>query len=530
MKQVKICLGRFQPFTLGHLKMATHKKLNGPERSFADTLTEQPDLKKIAEQKTVILVVSTPSEKVDSRHPFSDDLMEKEFDIIKNKYKNDIEDILYVKSADICAWGELIKKHGYQASVWLTGADEYEFYKSMALKVPEYVIKNRNNYDCAGAYTSSFYVERIERNDKSDDFVSTISGTKVRRSLIDNDMDVFKSMMPDGVDRFFNEFREAIVNVPERKKSTSRRGRTLSEYLNDNILKHSLIQYIKEQRINEGGNAVTANPIPAFIAPRVYEEIENIVREKYPKIEICPLGSLGKKSDDQTNGDIDVAIRVDTKQELNDIIDECFPDSEKNFNTLNTISSFGYKYDIDGYKGIAQVDFMLTKRIDWAKFRFHSPNLKTGESKYKGAVRTLFLVDIISCIPVKNARDEYFEDGVTVKRKWKYTFNTEGVFLQLVDFCGRNGRPVKNGKKLKEFEKLITNDPGNVIKFIFGNEGDMNDTNSPESMWAAIHDKKKFTWGDDVLGAIEKKIYNDSELKKLNVDFNDFPCELYYEQ
>ena len=31
MKQVRVCLGRFQPFTLGHLKMATYKDLKGPK-------------------------------------------------------------------------------------------------------------------------------------------------------------------------------------------------------------------------------------------------------------------------------------------------------------------------------------------------------------------------------------------------------------------------------------------------------------------------------------------------------------------
>ena len=31
---------------------------------------------------------------------------------------------------------------------------------------------------------------------------------------------------------------------------------------------------------------------------------------------------------------------------------------------MNTITSFGYKYDIDGYKGTAQVDFMMVKNIE----------------------------------------------------------------------------------------------------------------------------------------------------------------------
>ena len=289
-----------------------------------------------------------------------------------------------------------------------------------------------------------------------------------------------------------------------------------------------LVEYIKENLISEGGNAVQSNPIPAIIAPKVYDEIEKKVHSvsKFKDIDMAALGSIGKKADDQTNGDIDIAVKVDTKDELNEIVDTCFGNCEINYNTMKTITSFGYPYNIDGYKGIAQVDFMIVKNMDWAKAYFHSPNLKTGESKYKGVVRTTLLNDIISCIPVKDAKDEYFEDGVTVKRHWKHTFNTEGIFIQLVDFCGKNGKPVKSGKKLKEFEKLVTNDPTNMIKFIFGDNGDINDINSAESLWKAIHDKKKFSWGDEILKNIEEKFINDPQTSdKINKE--DFPCELY---
>ena len=203
-------------------------------------------------------------------------------------------------------------------------------------------------------------------------------------------------------------------------------------------MKH-LISYIKEALIIEGGNAVKADPIPAIIAPKVYDEIEKKVHSvsKFKNINMAALGSIGKKADDQTNGDIDVAVKVETKDELNEIVDTCFGDCEINYNTMKTITSFGYPYNIDGYKGIAQVDFMIVKNMDWAKAYYHSPNLKTGESKYKGAVRTAALSCVISCIPVPDVKDEYFEDGTTVKKHWKHTFNTEGVFIQLVDFCGK---------------------------------------------------------------------------------------------
>ena len=245
LKEVRICLGRFMPFHLGHLKMATYKDLKGPDKDQQDKLREQPNLEDISKQKTIILAVSTPDDKVDTRHPFNDDLMKKEFDIIKKNYKDDIEDVLYVKSADICAWGALLKEAGYKASVWLTGSDEFSFYKGMAIKVPEYEEKNLKN--CAGAYTPSFYVEEIERTENKD-FVSSISGTKVRQSLLNGDKELFSKMMPKGMEQYFDEFKEKVENAPEPKKKESKSDKKLNKVKEG---MRSLRTYILESKQNE---------------------------------------------------------------------------------------------------------------------------------------------------------------------------------------------------------------------------------------------------------------------------------------
>ena len=279
----------------------------------------------------------------------------------------------------------------------------------------------------------------------------------------------------------------------------------------------SLVQFIKESLINEGGNAVTANPIPAYITPLLYKEIEDAILKENPHIKMVQLGSVGKKNDDQFNGDIDIAIKIDTKKELSELIDKVFPNLEKNPNTTSTIVSISYPYNKEGKTGNAQVDFMIVKDIDYAKFFYHSPNFKNNESKFKGATRTKMLSIIVSCIPVEDAKDEYFEDGKTVKKRWKYTFNTEGVFRQLLDYTGKKG-PLKNPKKVKEFEKLIVNDPDNCIKFIFGDNGKIEDCNSAESLWKAVHDKNKFKF-QDVVKKIEDRWFDEIEELKDKREF-----------
>ena len=284
----------------------------------------------------------------------------------------------------------------------------------------------------------------------------------------------------------------------------------------------NLTQFIIESlKIFEGGNAVTANPIPAKIAPKVYKEVETALLKYDNSLKLAPLGSLGKKKDDDFNGDIDIAIEI-TRPELEEIIKNVFDGYEVNWKTMGDIISISYPYNIDGYSGNAQVDFMIVKNLEWAKWRFDSPNLKTGESKYKAAAKVRLLAIIVAEIPVTDENVEYFDDNVTIRKAYKYTFNNDGIVKQLLDYTGKKG-PLKNPKKIKEFEKFISNNPKEVMKFIFGDNAKESDFKSAESLWKAIHDPNKFKY-QDVVPKIKERFYKevidaDSSLK---IDKNDF--------
>ncbi len=287
----------------------------------------------------------------------------------------------------------------------------------------------------------------------------------------------------------------------------------------------SLTEYI--QFVLESGHAVQATPIPAYITPLVYKEIEDKVHKWNSKINLAPLGSIGKKFDDQFNGDIDIAIDIPNREELLDMVKTVFPDCEINPMTTPKIVSIGYPYDKEGKKGVAQTDFMFTDNIDWAKWRFSSPDFKKGESKYKAAAKVYLIMHIISCIPVKDAKDEYFDDGMP-KKKWRYTFNQEGVFKYLANHIGKKGNFVKTPKQ--EFKELVSNDPMNVMRFVFGeNDVDPKWFNSAEALWKAIH-SDKWPWGDKVLENVEKRYYmeyiNDPKCEA-PVKAEDFPCKFY---
>ena len=182
MKNVNICLGRFMPFTKGHYKMIEYGiKHNG--------------------LPTVIFMIS--NKKMDKKHPFSDELIQKEMDMLK-KSLNGIENTVYVNSADIVKLGQWCYENNYEPHFWITGSDRLAAYKRQA---------ENPKYQDLGHLPSSFTTLEVPRTDED------ISATKVREAIMNNDLDTYKKMMPKGTEKLFNDFKEALSQVKECKIS-----------------------------------------------------------------------------------------------------------------------------------------------------------------------------------------------------------------------------------------------------------------------------------------------------------------------
>ena len=178
MKKVNICLGRFMPFTKGHYKMIEYGlKHNG--------------------LPTVIFMIS--NKKIDKRHPFSDELMQKEMDMLKKSLEG-IENTVYVSSADIVKLGQWCYENNYEPQFWITGSDRLAAYKRQA---------ENPKYQDLGHFPSSFTTLEVPRTDED------ISATKVREAIMNDDLVTFKKMMPNGTEKLFNEFKEALSQVKE---------------------------------------------------------------------------------------------------------------------------------------------------------------------------------------------------------------------------------------------------------------------------------------------------------------------------
>lgn len=180
MQKVNIILGRFQPFTDGHLKMIEEGyKENG--------------------LPTVILQIS--NKKFDERHPFSDELIKEEIDLIRNSVKNTIIDHLYIINADIAKIAFICHEYGYEPILWLCGSDRYIPYSKQA---------NNEKYKSDNNLLQEFKCFEVKRND--DD----ISASKVREAIKNDDFTTYMEMMPAILTWYtsiWNKFKEELKNL-----------------------------------------------------------------------------------------------------------------------------------------------------------------------------------------------------------------------------------------------------------------------------------------------------------------------------
>ena len=208
--------------------------------------------------------------------------------------------------------------------------------------------------------------------------------------------------------------------------------------------------------------------------------------------DISPVGSYGKKTNNQISSDIDIAVSINAIK--NNIIDNTNPldyINQKlqlaNYNTklIKGFNQVSFAVPLQRKrKGFAQVDFMLSRNLKWSKFIYHSPNFNKKESNYKGVVRTLLMMAVLS----ESTRNILLKDNDnnTIEVESKVIRMPYGIFSTTRSFMGKRGL-VKKSKLLKDFDKEITNEPIEAVKLILGKQYKPADCNSFETIWNIIN-------------------------------------------
>lgn len=251
----------------------------------------------------------------------------------------------------------------------------------------------------------------------------------------------------------------------------------------------------------EGGNAVEeARPLKQDEVIETYKWVEKNVFSKLgldgEGIDAIPIGSYGKKPQDVTSGDIDIAVSIDKLAGANGIaIEDVLEWLDNKLKSLGYSTkmargfvqvSFGAPVSGNFKNGVAQVDLMLSGNLDWSRFMYHSPNFIESESKYKGMYRNTLLMSIVS----ESMREVTKSTPSGEVEEYKsYVIRLEkGIYQVAKTFMGKKGSLVKTATLLHDQDKFITNTPEEVVKFAFGETVQPSDVMTFENTWKLVMD------------------------------------------
>lgn len=182
-KKCNIFVGRYQPFTNGHMKVI----------EYLYSQNQYP---------TFILLVRNKKQADDSR-PFSIETQEKMLSSLKTPK---ICGYSIIESAGIDIVFNAVRDKGFEPVLWGCGTDRYKAYSAMCNK-PEY----RSDLNCL----PEFNAIEIKRGD--DD----ISATKVRGYIAEDNVKEFELNVPSDLHKMYDELRKEYMKSAGLKESNN---------------------------------------------------------------------------------------------------------------------------------------------------------------------------------------------------------------------------------------------------------------------------------------------------------------------
>ena len=261
-KKLNITVGRFQPFTQGHLNMINEGeelcivyRINSTDK-VPDTLKGFKVDGRVIKKDSVQIVADyienpegdlTEQQKELLKRPFTNELIDKELDIVKRNCDKIIEVVPVLNAYQAFAmFNKFILDHQdeYEPNYWMCGNDRVDTFVKMIEKDDEVAIeRGGQKYPnvCKGKLKTNIGKGRTEG----------VSGTAVRKSILNNDKAAFSRIMPKGVDSMFNDFVNAFHEFKGKLLNLIKESHMS---LRDYVFEH-LINKTKEVYVMEGGQA-----------------------------------------------------------------------------------------------------------------------------------------------------------------------------------------------------------------------------------------------------------------------------------
>lgn len=332
-KKLNITIGRFQPMTQGHLNMINEGdapcivyRINSSNK---EILRTKRGIKIGSKSYTndsvnnVIKFIDTPEgdlteqEKELLKRPFTNELIDKELDIVKKSNKNIIDVVPVVNVYDALGkYNKFITENSdeYEVGDWMCGDDRKESYDKNIEGLGKY--EDLEYEFRSGKTLPNILIGKLKVN-TGKGRTEGVSGTAVRKSILNKDKAGFEKIMPKGTgimfDDFidaFNKFKEQLQNIIKEHKMMSLKKYILESeinpineklsfgdkinYLNESFYDSSDLEYLKKKLLKMyAGDRVHAvwgvreKGTDATRKDRMVDDAISIDKEKGDKYVIC---------------------------------------------------------------------------------------------------------------------------------------------------------------------------------------------------------------------------------------------------
>ena len=206
---VNVYTGRFQPFHLGHLSNLEEAAKRG--------------------LRTVICPVMKGKTTKPEDHPF-DAIDEEILQRIKSAYGDVVVDVIPIKNAFVEFWVNPLREAGYEPITWTTGMDRKPAYDAM-------IEKYKDKYGLVNDFEVIGLAKDVDAGGGSADDTSGISGTAVRKCLVNGDEEGFRRQMPKCLWDMYPAMHEIMQQYAQPAITESEAYAKFKKYLNEELEK-----------------------------------------------------------------------------------------------------------------------------------------------------------------------------------------------------------------------------------------------------------------------------------------------------
>ena len=253
MKKLNLAIGRYQPFTQGHLNMinegdascivyrinSSNKTIERKKKGIkigSKSWTDE-SVNKVIEYIDNPTSDLTEQEKELLKRPFTNELIDKELEIVKKANKNIIDVVPVVNVYDALGkYNQFITEHSdeYEVGDWMCGDDRKDDYEKNVEGLGKYTELEVEFK--SGKTLPNILIGKLKVN-TGKGRTEGVSGTAVRKAILNKNKAAFEKIMPKGVGSMFDDFTKAFDDFKTQLQNIIKEHKmmTLKEYIIESL-------------------------------------------------------------------------------------------------------------------------------------------------------------------------------------------------------------------------------------------------------------------------------------------------------